>query len=533
MEKQNLKDDEAEQQRLWKKRSRDKQTILSHEEVIERENIALQHCSEQQKDEVIKNFETIMSDLTHNFCSRCKRVGLNLKMAKVTGGISLCTSCSSNPDVDLVEENLLPIWTEDDGNVRYDIPEELSCLQEGEKLLIQMVSPYVPLVHIKNGTLGLKGHVCSFPQRIGDVCTTLPRLPTEAKFVKMIRHFKGEDGHFGVKSFIVRKDVVLRALRWLVKYNVVYRDNVKIEEENLNWMGEECELELPSADISRPEELVDQNITLEDLGPAPAQCLPNCDAEDEVDELQTCGIHTEDETTPMSNIDEQIANIGRSMSSNTSSASWPYVSPNPVNEYDFSEKIFCKAFPWLFPGGVGDINDYRRTRISVGDWAERMLHYQDGRFAEDKMWCFFCLNYVTRRRNQSSGRFFCDGFDKDAPENIEELQEKLCKGQTSFLDKITYYSKHVKGGSGYWRQKRSELYLEMKRNHERILQSSMDMCQSWHGNCDFQILLYDCDPLSPDPAEIARVTDYVVAYACKGNATLAEEKNQLKSLCLK
>jgi hypothetical protein len=44
-----------------------------------------------------------------------------------------------------------------DGQPMYHVPNELSCLQEGEKLLIQMVSPYVPFVHIKNGTLGIKG----------------------------------------------------------------------------------------------------------------------------------------------------------------------------------------------------------------------------------------------------------------------------------------------------------------------------------------------------------------------------------------
>jgi hypothetical protein len=86
----------------------------------------------------------------------------------------------------------------------YHVPNEVSCLQEGEKLLIQMVSPYVPFVHIKNGTLGIKGHVCSFPQRVNDVYTTLPRLPSSAIFVKMVRSFKGEEGKFDVKSFFVR-----------------------------------------------------------------------------------------------------------------------------------------------------------------------------------------------------------------------------------------------------------------------------------------------------------------------------------------
>ena len=74
--------------------------------------------------------------------------------------------------------------------------------------------------------------------------------------------------------------------------------------------------------------------------------------------------------------------------------------------------------------------------------------------------------------------------------------------------------------------------LEMPRNHPRVIQSSMSLVQSWHANCDVQFLIYDSDPLCPDPSDIARVTDYVVAYACKGNDTLIEEKKHIKSLIL-
>jgi hypothetical protein len=80
----------------------------------------------------------------------------------------------------------------------YHVPNELLCLQEGEKLLIQMVSPYVPFVHIKNQTLGIKGDVCSFPQSVQVLYTNLPRLPSSATFVKMVRNFKGEEGKFVV-----------------------------------------------------------------------------------------------------------------------------------------------------------------------------------------------------------------------------------------------------------------------------------------------------------------------------------------------
>jgi hypothetical protein len=58
------------------------------------------------------------------------------------------------------------------------------------------------------------------------------------------------------------------------------------------------------------------------------------------------------------------------------------------------------------------------------------------------------------------------------------------------------------------------------------------MLQSWRANCDIQILIYNCDPKKPDVAEIARITDYVASYSCKGNATVKEEKEQLKRVIM-
>ena len=72
----------------------------------------------------------------------------------------------------------------------------------------------------------------------------------------------------------------------------------------------------------------------------------------------------------------------------------------------------------------------------------------------------------------------------------------------------------------------------MKRNHARINQTSDVLLQSWRGNCDVQILIYDSDPMNPDLAEIARVTDYVVAYSCKGNVTWREEIEQTRHMIM-
>ena len=61
-------------------------------------------------------------------------------------------------------------------------------------------------------------------------------------------------------------------------------------------------------------------------------------------------------------------------------------------------------------------------------------------------------------------------------------------------------------------------------------QTSVDLLRSWRGNCDVQIIVYNCDPKKPNVGEIARVTDYIVAYSCKGNSTISEEREQMKKL---
>ena len=74
--------------------------------------------------------------------------------------------------------------------------------------------------------------------------------------------------------------------------------------------------------------------------------------------------------------------------------------------------------------------------------------------------------------------------------------------------------------------------LYMPRNHPRLNQTSRYLLQSWRANCDVQILVYDSSPSKPNLAEIAKITDYVVSYQCKGNHSWKEEQEQMKKLVL-
>jgi len=141
----------------------------------------------------------------------------------------------------------------------FGLPKELSHLTMAEKLLIQRVSPLVPVIHIKNGILGVRGHIVSFFQDISSITTILPRLPSEVSIVKVIHASQTRCGNELRKTFIVDRERLLKALLWLKKYNCLYKDII-IDETRLSGMGNRKTRELNSI-IS-----ISSDSTQEDLG---------------------------------------------------------------------------------------------------------------------------------------------------------------------------------------------------------------------------------------------------------------------------
>ena len=64
-----------------------------------------------------------------------------------------------------------------------------------------------------------------------------------------------------------------------------------------------------------------------------------------------------------------------------------------------------------------------------------------------------------------------------------------------------------------------------------LIQTPLHALRGWRGNCDIKVLLCDCHEGQPTPEDISEVTDYyVVACACKGNETLATERDTLRGI---
>lgn len=420
---------------------------------------------EQKVVEQLIRFESRMARIQHSVCPNCMECSLNMSVRLRD---SVCARCrrKETAESNTLSNKMLPIWYDDVNKAQYHVPSELSCLTIAEILLIQRVSPLVPIVHIRNGTMGLKGHVCSFQQDVNSVATSLPKLPEHVKAVRMVRTYKDAEGNMQMRSYMVNRHKVMRALKWLVSHHVDYKrahenGELSIDESNLNWMGDELEAELPTiTELTRTYDFASDVDGEVDYGVSKKQvCDPEDGGNGEVNE--SSGIACPDNANLINEAQDAALRALKEAAEANSSISvldWPQQSREAISEFG-DERIFANAFPHLFPGGIADIDELERhTEITPTNWAKHLLHYYDGRFARDPIWPFFAYNYILRKKNVSSGSFFVKSHISSPPRTIDALKEQLRKGDSSFVSKIMFFSKKTRGTDSYWRHKRAELY---------------------------------------------------------------------------
>jgi len=193
--------------------------------------------------------ESAMFQLQHKQCSMCKSVSMWKDYSVVRNSIGQfrCSECKQKEDdffFKLGSNRLLPVWYDVSGSVHYEQPDILSCLRFGEQLLIQRFSVFVPVVHIRNGNMGINGHCCCFKQEVSEVASVLPRK--SSSIVVVLKGSIDRNGAVFKQTFSVRRKVVMNALLWLKRHHKWYREDpdLVIDEANLSWMNGVDEAEL-------------------------------------------------------------------------------------------------------------------------------------------------------------------------------------------------------------------------------------------------------------------------------------------------
>ena len=169
------------------------------------------YLSWEEKTNCFSTFDESCSVLKHKKCVCCRSVSISLKGLPVSG-VGVCQTCKPYKDKNyFLKNHLLPVWykngdTKKEAN--FNIPQVLSCLTQAEKMLIQRVSLFLPLHHLKNGTCGIQGHVCAFEQDVNEFVKRLPRSKGDTALLRVVKQIKTEVGstkRSTRKAFKVRK----------------------------------------------------------------------------------------------------------------------------------------------------------------------------------------------------------------------------------------------------------------------------------------------------------------------------------------
>jgi hypothetical protein len=135
-----------------------------------------------------------------------------------------------------------------------------------------------------------------------------------------------------------------------------------------------------------------------------------------------CALPTEEDDRLLENIRKSKAGKGKGATIN-----WSAFSESPISEYG-EKRVLCMMFPSLYPVGNGDFNKCRPVDIIVKNWARQHMFLDHGRFAKDKTWCLYALNYAESRRNMTQGQLFVNNLLHSwEVQCIDTLKDKLKK----------------------------------------------------------------------------------------------------------
>ena len=180
--------------------------------------------------------------------------------------------------------------------------------------------------------------------------------------LNMLRDIESKDNPREVfrQVFKIRRTKVLKALRWLKKYHIGYRDII-IVEDNLSWMKGQEESILSDEVIVITKTTEKETLT-ETSKPDERMTV----SETQTMEVDDNSKHTIDMSStfmekPRSNFSTEKAVIAEELKKSRQLASskiplldFPQIDDEPIDEYN-TPRMLANAYPWLFPGGVGDM----------------------------------------------------------------------------------------------------------------------------------------------------------------------------------
>lgn len=93
----------------------------------------------------------------------------------------------------------------------------------------------------------------------------------------------------------------------------------------------------------------------------------------------------------------------------------------------------------------------------MGDWAEHLLWYNDGRFAKHPYFKFVLHNMIMRKKVLEHSSFIVKQKLGDQHFTISDLKKLIENGDTSICQKKLYFGGSIRGTTQYWGKRAQEL----------------------------------------------------------------------------
>ena len=301
------------------------------------------------------------------------------------------------------------------------------------------------IYRLPQGQYGYTGHVVNLPQNVASFAQSLPRLPSDLDIIIVRR----EGAHQTHRDFRVRRQVVHRALQWLVTHNQYYCSvGITIDTtalEQLPQDGNVSHLVSSTNDCSTPA------TTTETVPPT------GDGSELDDDHLSHSFVPVSAPSmTEQEAVQQSVDQCQSSSSSSHTPLMWPSIGGAPLNEFT-TEGYFTCAFPTLFPTGAGDFLGLRQVPVTIGNYIKHLMQYDDGRFTKHPRFRYFALNTEMRHRALQNGRVYIRQHPGDAQLSLDELRDMVGRQGEAFSSRVLHLASSLRGTKQYWKRQRSRM----------------------------------------------------------------------------
>lgn len=307
-----------------------------------------------------------------------------------------------------------------------DVPDVLKDLTFAEKTLIARVRINRFAVKVESGLYKTRCNIIAFQNQVPQILETLPPPSSDIEETFAVMFIKSkpptEKDFNEIPLYNVRRKRVEDALQWL-KLNHVDYENIFISHENLKQYPENGS-PVPIMYIS-PEDVTTnkhpESTSVNDLedeeGLTNGQFVAVVHGLTERSQpVKTWTKLAGDALTHLKN-DEPLLVLGH-----TDAAESLFRNPT----------LYSSAFPWLFPYGMGSIeNENRRNKISSKSHKGHLLMYHDKRFQTDRFFPIFAFNHEQIKDSTTAG------FVLTKRSSFDEVVNRISKLDQNVLQSIT------------------------------------------------------------------------------------------------